>query len=170
MNERVDIRLRRIPAEEAAAYRSLRLRALLEHPTSFASSYEEEAPLTLEHVKGMLDSGVVLGAYDGAALAGMIGVRRERYKKLSHKGHIWGMYVAPEYRRAGVAARLVDAALEAARAMPGLEQLCISVYAGNDAARRLYVRAGFVTYGLEPRAVKVEGHTYDEEHLVRFLR
>jgi RimJ/RimL family protein N-acetyltransferase len=53
---------------------------------------------------------------------------------------------------------LVEYAREA-----GLIALTLSVTVGNEAARGLYLRAGFRTYGIEPRSLRIGGELYDEE-------
>ena len=87
--------------------------------------------------------------------------------KRAHKGHLWGMYVRPAARGTGLARQLVEAVLEYARERVELVQL--SVIAGNVAAQRLYGALGFVAYGLEERALKVDGRYFDEVHMARVL-
>jgi RimJ/RimL family protein N-acetyltransferase len=70
------------------------------------------------------------------------------------------MYVRPEARGAGVARRLVEAVIAYARARVELIQL--SVVVGNEPARRLYARLGFVEYGIEKNSLKYRGRYYDE--------
>ena len=57
-----------------------------------------------------------------------------------------------------------------ARAPQGLEQLLLSVSSAQDAARQLYRSLGFEDYGLERRALKVEGRYVDEAHMVLWLK
>ena len=54
--------------------------------------------------------------------------------------------MAPEARGQGVACALLDAALEWARGR-GARAMQLGVVCGNDAARRLYERAGFRDIG-----------------------
>ena len=56
-----------------------------------------------------------------------------------------------------------------ARQLPGLEQVVLSVTAGNAHAVRLYEGAGFVRYGLQPRAIKVDGQYHDKALMIRIL-
>jgi ribosomal protein S18 acetylase RimI-like enzyme len=83
--------------------------------------------------------------------------------KLRHKGVLWGMFVRPEARGSGLAAALVARVIEEA----GLEELRLTVVSTNTAAVRLYTRLGFTPYGLERRALKVEGRYYDELLMAR---
>jgi ribosomal protein S18 acetylase RimI-like enzyme len=44
--------------------------------------------------------------------------------------------------------------------------LTLSVTVGNTAARRLYIRAGFTVYGVEPLSLRVGADLLDEELMV----
>ena len=111
----------------------------------------------------------MLGAFDEADLVGISGVYRESWRKLAHKAHVWGVYVAPALRGRGVSRQLLDAAITHASRMSGVRQLILGVNAQNRAALALYEALGFVRYGLEPGFLLVDGVLYDEIHMVRFL-
>lgn len=158
-----------LPAD-AEAYATLRRRALDTDPHAFLGSPEDDFAIDAEEVRRRLVEGerlgdrFIVGAFD-AGLAGFLGFYRERMRKLRHKGRLWGFYVAPEQRGRGLGAALLDAALERARAMPGLEQLGLSVSTPCEAAHRLYRRTGFRSYGTEPRALRLDD-AYLDEHLM----
>jgi ribosomal protein S18 acetylase RimI-like enzyme len=59
---------------------------------------------------------------------------------------LFGMWVDPGFRRAGVGRILVDAVLAQARAA-GKRRVVLHVVADNTGARGLYQRAGFVATG-----------------------
>lgn len=63
--------------------------------------------------------------------------------------HISNLAVAPAQQRRGVGARLL-AWLLAAAADLGHDAVTLEVRVGNDAARRLYARAGFAEAGVRP--------------------
>jgi RimJ/RimL family protein N-acetyltransferase len=50
-----------------------------------------------------------------------------------------------------------------------LEQLYLTVVIPNDAARQLYRSCGFVSYGIEERALKLGDRYWDEALMIRFL-
>ena len=79
-----------------------------------------------------------------------------------------GMYVRPSARKAGVGRRLVETIVEIARHRVELIQL--AVVSDNEPARRLYVRLGFVEYGIEKKALKQDGRYYDEVLMARDLK
>jgi len=160
-----------VPAD-AAAYRALRLRGLAEHPDAFTSSAEDEAkrPLSATEARIAADSAdVVFGAFVGGELAGVVGLAREPRAKNRHKATVFGMYVAPEFGRRGLGRALIRHLVAAAQGESGLEQLELTVTQTNDAARGLYESEGFRSFGIEPRAIRVDGRYYDKNHMVRFL-
>ena len=164
--------IRKLLPEDAAAFQELRLRALLDKPGSFTSSHAEESSLSLGEVAERLAptaDRAVFGAFDGGRLIGMAGLGREPMAKIAHKAYVWGMYVEPNFRGRHWGQRLLEAAIEFAAQVPGIRQVSISVYSGNDVARRLYIASGFVPYGIEPCAPLVGDTCYDEEHMVRLL-
>jgi len=54
-------------------------------------------------------------------------------------------------------------AIIAAGQQADLALLHLAVTRGNEAARRLYLGLGFQIYGVERRALRVDGVWYDEE-------
>ncbi|MGY6270532.1 N-acetyltransferase family protein [Achromobacter denitrificans] len=157
--------VRRLVPADAPALRRLRLDALVETPESFGSSYEEEHTLTLEEICAWIapeNDGAMFGVFNGEALAGMVGVARQRKLKMRHKAHIWSMYVAPAQRGQGLARLLMRAAVEHAGTMRGVRQVQLSVASNNTAAASLYLDLGFAEYGREREALCVNGRYYDE--------
>jgi len=163
--------IRRLTAADAADYRALRLRALREHPEAFTSSWKEDAgaPLSLSQARLADSRQTFWGAFEGGALCGVVGLERLPRAKERHKGWVVGMYVAPEAagRRCGTA--LLEALLAQARS-EGLQDLLLTVTEGNDVALRCYRRAGFAAFGIEPRAVCVEGRFHGKVHMHLQLR
>ena len=157
---------------DAAAFQALRLQGLLECPSAFASSHEEEVAVPLATVAERLaeqPDRATFGAFDGPALVGVLGLQREAMRKLAHKALVWGLYVAPPARRAGVGARLLAAALAHASNPMRVRQVTLGVNAGNLAALALYRRLGFEPFGLEPGFLRVDGELHDEVLMLRIL-
>ena len=165
------MQVRMLKPEDAEQFQSLRLRGLAECPAAFASSYEEEARDSNEIVSQRLNPGgdrAVFGAFDGETLVGLLGVRREGLTKLAHKAYMWGMYVVPEHRRAGVGESLVREVLQHAQEL-GVRQVNLGVNTGNVAALKLYTKLGFTTYGVERDFLFHDGKFYDEYQMVCVL-
>jgi ribosomal protein S18 acetylase RimI-like enzyme len=165
------IEIRRLTAEDAHAYYGLRLEALEREPRAFTDSPEHHRGITIESLAKRLGSNeegaeaLVLGAFTEDAFVGMVGFARFAGAKVRHKGRIWGVYVKPEWRQKGIARVLLSEVLERAKAMPGVEQVQLSVGTEQAAARNLYESLGFEVYGREPRTMKV-GDTYVDEDLM----
>ncbi|XUW93120.1 GNAT family N-acetyltransferase [Burkholderia sp. M6-3] len=162
------MRVRLLCTEDASSFHSLRLCGLSEAPTSFASSYEEEADRSAEVIEAQLatrnDRGI-FGAFEGSRLIGIAGLGRENRRKLNHKAFLWGVYVAPDMRGLGVSRKLVTEVLTFARSIPDITQVNLTVNANNPAAIRLYTSLGFEQFGREHNSLMVDGHMYDEVHM-----
>ncbi|TWO70904.1 GNAT family N-acetyltransferase [Caenimonas sedimenti] len=160
----VEIRLLAPP--DAAAYRALRLRALREHPDAFTSSHDEDERLPLSTSAERLASSRITfwGAFLRSELCGMVGLERETRAKNRHKATVVAMYVAPEAAGHGIGASLLAALIAECRA-EGIESLVLTVTDGNDKPRALYEKAGFRSFGVEPRAIKVGGTAYAKNHM-----
>ncbi|VIO71441.1 N-alpha-acetyltransferase RimI [Bradyrhizobium ivorense] len=154
------IDIRRLTAADGALYRDIRLEALRASPEAFASAFEIESVRPIAWFAERLERASVLGAFSGGELAGIVGLVIGEGPKRQHKGMLVGMYVRSAARRAHVGRRLVDAALELAAQSVELVQL--GVTKGNAPALRLYRSVGFVEYGLERHALKVDGRYHDE--------
>lgn len=160
-----------MPAD-AAAYRALRLAGLAAHPEAFTSSFDEDAakPLAATEARLAPDGDTALfGAFVDGALVGAVGLARDPRRKRRHAAEIVAMYVAATHGRRGIGRELLAHAIAAARAA-GIEQLALTVTQGNDAARALYAAAGFATFGVEPRAIRVDGRYHAKEHMLLALR
>lgn len=156
--------IRRLQPADAQLYRSLRLRALREHPDAFTSSYEEDREQPVEAAAARLARHAFWGAYQGAELYGFVGLECEPRAKNRHKGTVVGMYVAPEVGGQGVGRALLDALVTHARGI-GLAALVLTVTEGNPQAQRLYAAAGFRSFGIEPDAIRVDGRSYSKNHM-----
>ncbi|XUM22768.1 N-acetyltransferase family protein [Bradyrhizobium oligotrophicum S58] len=155
--------IRRLRADDAACFKTLRLEALTINPESMGSTFELETGLDLEWFASRLEASYTLGAFRGGELVGTAGFVIQQGPKRSHKERLFGMYVRPGARQLGLARLLINALLEVAREQVELMQLI--VVKDNDPARRLYESVGFLQFGLEPRAAKYGGRYFDEVHM-----
>lgn len=157
--------VRLLTADDAAAYRTVRLQALEEHPEAFGSSAEDFSVQPLESVAERLanqsERFSIFGAFEGSELIGLVGFGRDSGLKVRHRGGIYQMYVTPEQRGRGLGWQLLEYAVNYARRLPGLEEINLAVTVGNDPARRLYERFGFVFSHREPRYIKFDDRYYD---------
>jgi ribosomal protein S18 acetylase RimI-like enzyme len=166
------VNVRTLAPADAAAFQTLRLQGLRECPAAFASSFDEECDLALSIVAerlGQRNDRAVFGAFQGHDLVGVVGLKREELRKLSHKAHIWGMYVTPNARKRGVGRQLVTKALSFALSQLGVRQVNLGVNATNEAAIALYEHMGFKAFGREPCFMLVDGLPQDEIQMVCIL-
>ena len=162
--------IRPLGVADVIAYRDLMLEAYEAHPDAFTSSAAERAALPLawwERRLGADSDGneVVVGAFDGAALAGVAGLSFERREKAKHKATLFGMYVPDARRQQGIGRSLVLGVLAQARARPGMRVVHLTVTQGNTAAEALYEQCGFVRFGIEPFAIAVAGRFLSKVHM-----
>jgi len=160
--------IRRLTSADATAYREIRLTGLSDSPESFGSTFIRESTQPLAWFCDRLANSAVFGAFQPTTLLGVAGLAIREGEKERHKGLLWGMYVRPDARKAGVGKRLVEAVIDHARAH--VEVIQLSVISENEPARRLYAGLGFVEYGLEKDSLKQNGRYYDEILMALDLR
>jgi RimJ/RimL family protein N-acetyltransferase len=161
------LQIRRLETSDAALYREIRLEALKQNPEAFGSTFERENAQPLSWFEAAVGRSDVFGAFLDGALAGMAGYVAQESSKQAHKALLWGMYVRSAARNSGLGRKLVAAVLSHARGR--VEMVQLAVVSENKGARRLYNALGFVEYGLEKRALKLNGRYYDEVLMVKFL-
>jgi ribosomal protein S18 acetylase RimI-like enzyme len=161
--------IRQLGPTDAPAWRALMLDALALEPDAFTSDAAESAALPLDWWAQRTGDEIVLGAFEAGALAGMLAVQLQQRLRLRHKAVLSGLYVREASRGHGIAGRLLDAAVDAARERPELRLLQLQASAHNDVALRLYAARGFVVFGSEPLAVRHGDGFITKLHLWREL-
>lgn len=157
--------IRRIGADDMEAFRRIRLEALGEEPSAYASSYEDWAVLSDDEWRARMREPVIM-AFLGDEPVGLAGLSRQRPSKMVHRANIVMVYVRKSQRGTGVADGLIDAVIEEARAM-GIVQLELAVTAENRSAVRFYQRKGFAEIGRVPGALMHEGREMDDLMMAR---
>lgn len=164
--------VRKLTEEDLDALWTMRLRALMDNPEAFGSTYEETVARGKDVFRQRLAQGddiFFLGAFD-ETLIGMVGFFREEGVKNRHKGYVVSMFVLPEKRGQGAGKALMQALIALARQIDGLEQLHLAVVTTQQAASLLYRSLGFEVYGMTPRALKTGEQYWDEDLMVLRLR
>jgi GNAT superfamily N-acetyltransferase len=124
--------------------RAIRLRALLDAPDAFGSTFEEAVARPEESwSQQVLELPTFVAVVDGLDV-GM--VRCARHETKVETAWLISMWVAPEARRVGVGGALVDAVIEWARSN-GVNRLLLDVADRNPPAIALYARKGFEPNG-----------------------
>lgn len=161
------MRVSQLTAADASEYIELRRRAIVEEPLAFLASPDDDATSSIKFVEDQLSrapNSVVFGAF-AERLVGMLGVYREDRTKTNHKARVWGMYVLPDYRSLGIGDRLVAAVLDHVRSFDGLASVYLTVSDSATSAKRLYEKAGFQVWGIEPDAIRHDGISATEFHM-----
>ena len=161
-------RVRRLEAEDAASFISLRREALDADPLAFAASVEDDFALDPDFVRRSLANEheqAVFGYFEAEQLRGIVGLVRASKLKQRHAATVWGMYVSASARRRGAGRALLDAAVAQARAW-GVEQVQLAVSDAAPQAKRMYQAAGFKSWGHQPRTLGWQGRFVDEDHMV----
>ena len=137
--------IRRGVPDDWRASKQLRLGALASSPASFSSTLERELQFDDEVWRTRLERAATFFAVDddGTFVGTVTGIG-DRHEPGGRE--VVAMWVDPEWRGRGVGGALMDAVVEWARA-EGAASIALWVADGNDAARRLYERRGFVDTG-----------------------
>ena len=160
--------IRRLTPADAAGFRRVRLEGFTANPDLFRIAAEEEAGMSVEDFAARLEREYVAGGFVGGELQGIGGLTRFAGARLDHRALLWGMYVRPAARGAGVGDAIVAALLDEASRI-GVRSVLLTVIAGNEPAERLYRRWGFERYGVEPGAVRTASGFVDEALMIRRL-
>ena len=174
MPAQTELSVRALGEVDLEAYKLLRDHALAHHEEAFTSDAASEAQRAAQSYRARLGGGdngdFTLGAWRGDRLVGAISCERDPRSKVRHIGHIVGTMVVTDQQSQRVGGALLDALIARAGAHDGLQQLTLSVTAGNRAAVRLYERAGFTRYGTLPRAIRVGDRFFDKDLMLLNLR
>ena len=148
--------IRRLAAADWPIYRALRLRALADSPDAFAVTLAEQLARPDAAWAGRLalaaaahDELPLLAEHDGAP-AGLAWAKADGADPAV--AELFQVWVAPEARGQGIAARLLRTAIDWARER-GFRAMTLGVTEGDTPAVRLYLREGFRNAG-EPAPLR----------------
>ena len=171
---RPPIVVRRLVPDDAPAYMRLRAESLVRAPLHFGASPEtdrfKDEGVARERLGGG-ERSPMFGAFDGAQLVAAVGLVCESALKAAHRATVWGTFVDPSQRGRGIGRALMEALLEHAQGLTGIEWVQLDVSTVADDARRLYERCGFVAWGCEPDGLRANGASTDVLHMaLRLVR
>jgi GNAT superfamily N-acetyltransferase len=166
-DEAAKAEVRRLRADEWAAYRQIRLAALAEAPYAFSSTLDRESARDDAWWQDRAASGIPMFAawLDGepAGLAGGFAVPQDELPPgVTRAWHLVSMWVSPSSRGSGLAERLLQAVAGAARA-DGATRLILWVTEVNERARAFYGRLGFRPTGARQLVRPDEPDHWEEE-------
>jgi ribosomal protein S18 acetylase RimI-like enzyme len=138
-----------ISRNNVSAFKAVRLRALLDSPTAFGSTYATESALSDDdwlnraiQCSGDMSTGYL--AMDSGMACGLVRATPDDQDVTV----VWveSMWVAPTHRRMGIGRLLVDTILTWAR-LQGSIALKLSVTSNNEPGIRFYKSLGFLPTG-----------------------
>lgn len=135
----------RLVADDWQSYRAVRLAMLQESPSAFGSTHAQALLLDEPTWRQRLGDNVVLLARVGGTPVGSAMYSQHGVTDPSDCA-LYGMWVDPGCRGAGVGRALIEAVVGEAMAA-GKRRIVLHVVANNKAAAGLYERAGFVATG-----------------------
>lgn len=144
------IEIRRVGPADVAAWREVRLAALLDAPTAFGSTHEREAAypddewVARTHRASTGPDSSIFLAWDGDTAVGIVGGFRTAPDTPTID--LVSMWTAPSHRRSGVGRLLAEAVVTWATSN-GADAVELWVTRGNDPAQRFYESLGFAVTG-----------------------
>jgi len=159
--------IRRLTPDDAEAYVALRVEMIAVEPFAFlgvpGDDHASDPAVVRERLKDAEQA--VFGAFDGGALVAVAGLYRHPRRKRRHRAEIWGVYTTPGARGRGLSRSLINECLSAARAWDGVAVVGLSACVRSASAIALYESMGFVRWGEEPDATRVDGESLAEVYL-----
>ncbi len=165
--------IRKLQPNESAIYREIRFTCLKNAAENFGSTYEEEIlnpKLKFEtFIENASTEHFMFGVFDVDKLIGITGFDRMNRKRDRHRGELVQVYLDSNHRGQNIGEKLIRSVVEYAFTMGGLEQIQLSVVAGNKSAIKLYEKIGFRSYGLQPHYFKVND-TYMDQNFMQLFK
>ncbi|MET4577678.1 GNAT family N-acetyltransferase [Ottowia thiooxydans] len=166
------VEIRPLEAKDAEEFSALRRAVTADNPVPMGLSMDEELTRPLEGFRDQLSSpapNAAFGAFVDGVLQGCAALAwTSRFESSRHKALLWGTFVAPNHRGQGIARMVVGRAIEHGR-NNALQRINLMVYIPNVPAVALYEGFGFTPYGVEPKAVFLNGQYYDGQHMTLAL-
>ncbi len=168
--------IRKLTADDAAAFREIRVEMCGTHPEAFAQTPGEVAEMSEDQCRewwapsDAFPEKFVLAAFEGERIVGTAAFRREEMLKERHRAFVWSVYVRSDARGKGISKLLMKQIIDEARLMEGLEILSLAVSLTQTGARTLYTSLGFFTTGLILHGYKLpDGRYIDHEEMMLWL-
>ncbi len=139
--------------------------------TPFLLRYPDEVTFTLEKERELLagilenETAVMMAAMVDGKVAGNCSLNGMGNKRrILHRSSL-AIALKKEFWNLGIGTAMMQYLEELARQI-GYEQIELEVVEGNDTAKRLYEKCGFVETGKHVRALKYDDGTYRDEFIM----
>lgn len=133
--------VKQLTPDQWSELKDIRLTALADSPQMFLSSFDREKGYTRPRWETEFKRGDWYAGYAGGRPICIVGVTKETDTP-ADECFIEYMWVAPQYRRSGVARSLLEEVLSDLRDT-GCKTVFLWILDGNDIAAHLYERLGF---------------------------
>jgi len=137
------VKIRRLGVGDESVLREIRLRALLDSPSAYGSSYEREHQFVDDDWRNRLarNDAVTLVSEqdDGMAIGLVTGAIDDDFADI---GWLYSMWVNPAMRGNGVAGQLIDEIIAWSK-LQNCTSIRLQVTDGNTSAERAYLKRGF---------------------------
>ncbi len=133
------------------------IRSVAEKTEFFVIDPDEFPPTVKEQtwIQDHLDDPgkILLLAEAAGNIIGSVTFEAGNFRRISHRGNL-GLAVIKEWRGRGVGTTLLQMLLQWAKSNPGIDKVCLDVFATNETAIRLYRKLGFVEEGRRIKDIK----------------
>jgi ribosomal protein S18 acetylase RimI-like enzyme len=173
MPESIEIRL--LTKEDGADYQQLRLESLQTNPDAFLSSYEAEEQLDESTFANHLEWAYhpptfgYFGIFVGGKLAGYVQASKSFLDKEKHICSLNNVYISKEFRKQGLATKLLNYVTDLLKREAGIERVFLSCTGKNKPAHNLYRKLNFRRYAVRAKAIKWEDQYDDTVEMVKVL-
>lgn len=147
-----DLTIRVLSEAEWELYREMRLRALRESPDAFVATVAEEEAFSEQLWRDRMNRADRLLIEDGSTPVGIASVRMQE-DLFDNAAELFGLWVSPDLRGEGLAAKLVTAAAKAAE---GRRATQLVYWVGTDNVPAVAFASG---YGFRPTEHRREPRT-----------
>jgi GNAT superfamily N-acetyltransferase len=162
------MKVRRLDPGDGRIFGKIRLRSLIDAPTSFAAHASDHRDFNDAEWEALLARRTAFAAFAAQDPVGLASLVPMDLSRMAHRALVTNVFVVAEYRRQGVGAALLDALEDHARDL-GIVQLELAVNAENLAAIRFYEARGYTTFGRVPRGFRHGDRYFDETLMVLAL-
>lgn len=155
----MNIAIIKLPSDKWHLYRDMRLSALKNTPTAFASSFEQEKQFNEEVWRQNIDNMWFAVSHD--QLIGMVGLLLIEQKNNTHIGYLVSLWVLPEFQKRKAGQALIRE-LQNFATKNNLIKIALEVTASNREAVGLYEKMGFKKIKLLKNNLLKDGKYLDE--------
>lgn len=140
------------------SYKEIRLELLKNEPSNFGSSFEDESQFSDQKWITRISNinSYSIGAFIDSKIVGICVLMLNPREKMKHGANIYSVYVKKEFRKRGIAEKLINKAIDIALDN-NVEIIYLSVVKENVNALNLYKKMNFSIYGEEPKMIKYNG-------------